>query len=237
MALPILSAPEFETTIPSTGQTIFFRPFLVKEEKVLFMALQGGESKEIHNAVKNILGACVKTEGVDVSKLAMFDIEFLFLKLRGKSVGENIELNMSHRNNPECNHIQKVVVNLDSIDVIFPDDHKDTVMLTDDVGIKFKYPSLETVDKMQSFNGESMDSIINVIAESVHSIFDSENVHDQFTVKEAVDFLEALNQAQFANVTAFFNNLPKLSHTIEWKCTECGVEEKVLIEGLDSFFT
>jgi hypothetical protein len=237
MALPILSSPEFEATIPSTKQPIFFRPFLVKEEKVLFMALQGGDPKEIHNAVKNILGACIKTEGVEVEKLAMFDIEFLFLKLRGKSVGENIELNMNHRKNPDCNHTQSVMVNLDEINVIFPDDHTDTIMVTQDVGIKFKYPSLATVDTMQAFDGQSMDSIIQVIAESVHSIFDGESVHDQFTRAEVINFLESLNQTQFGKVTGFFSALPKLSHNVEWKCTECGVEESILIEGLDSFFT
>jgi hypothetical protein len=110
-------------------------------------------------------------------------------------------------------------------------------MVTQDVGIKFKYPSLATVDTMQAFDGQSMDSIIQVIAESVHSIFDGESVHDQFTRTEVIDFLESLNQTQFGKVTGFFSALPKLSHNVEWKCTECGVEESILIEGLDSFFT
>lgn len=237
MALPILNTPEFEVTIPSTKQTIFFRPFLVKEEKLLFMALQGGETKEIHNAVKNVLTACIKTEDVDIDSLAMFDIEYLFLKLRGKSVGENVELSLRHKDNSECNFVQEYALNLDDVEVKFPDDHTNKIMITDDVGIKFNYPSLQMLDKLKDFKADDMQNILELVADNIDCVFDSESVFDQFTQQEMIDFLESLNQSQFKKVSDFFNAMPKLSHTIKWKCPSCGKEEQVLLEGLDAFFT
>ena len=237
MALPILNTPEFEATIPSTKQKIFFRPFLVKEEKLLFMALQGGESSEIYNAVRNILEACIIKGDVDVESLATFDVEYLFLKLRGKSVGEEIELNLRHRGDNECKHVHKYALNVDLIEVEFAEDHSNKIMLTDTVGIKFKYPSFSTISKMQNFDANNMDSLLSLIAGSVDCIFDADQVYDQNSEQELVGFLESLNQSQFAKITHFFNTLPKLSHTIEWECPACGAKEKVVLEGLDSFFT
>lgn len=237
MALPILNTPEFEATIPSTKQKIFFRPFLVKEEKLLFMALQGGESSEIYNAVRNILQACIVKGDVDVDSLATFDVEYLFLKLRGKSVGEEIELNLRHSDNSECKHVYKYALNVDAIEVQFAEDHSDKVMITDTVGIKFKYPSFNTLSKMQGFDANNMDSLLSLIASAIECIFDDEQVYDQNSEQELVNFMESLNQNQFAKITGFFNTLPKLAHTIEWKCPKCDTQEKVVLEGLDSFFT
>lgn len=236
MALPILNSPEFEATIPSTKQKIFFRPFLVKEEKLLFMAMQGGDSKEIQNAVRRILQACIKTEDVDVDKLAVFDIEYLFMQLRGKSVGENIELRLRHRDNEECKYVQDIELNIDDIQVTFPEGHTNTIMITDDIGMKLNYPTMNTIGDA-SPDANDMDGIMNIIANSVECVFDKEEVYESFTKKDIVEFIESLSQTQFSKLTEFFSTLPKLTHDITWKCPTCGVEEHVHLEGLDSFFT
>lgn len=236
MALPLLNAPEFETTVPSTKQPIKFRPFLVKEEKVLFMALQGNNPKEMTNAVKNILSTCILTDGFDVTKLALFDVEYLFLKLRGKSVGESVELKLRHSKG-ECKHVSDVEVNLDDIEVSFPDNYQDKIQLTEEVGIQLKQPGVNQADSLQSIEDSNYDSILSLIADCVVCIYDHNNVYDTFTKQEIIDFLENLSQQQFAKVQDFFSNSPKLSHDISWQCKECGETETITVEGLANFFT
>lgn len=234
MALPIINTPEFEATIPSSGKQIFFRPFLVKEEKILFMALQGNDPSEITNAVKRILTACILTDDIDVDKLATFDVEYLFLKLRGKSVGENIELSLRHSQS-ECEHTQQVSVDIDSINVQFPEGYTNTIMLNDDVGIKLRHPSIGDASKVT--NASDFDSIVGLIADCVESVFDPNTVYEDFTKQQLVEFIEALNQKQFEQVRQFFEKTPKLSHKIEWTCPQCEKNEKITIEGLSNFFT
>jgi|TARA_R100000479_G_C6374224_1_gene198350 hypothetical protein len=234
MALPLLNTPEFETNLPSTGQTIKFRPFLVKEEKILFMALQGGDTKEMANAVNNILGACVLNEGFDTSKLALFDIEYLFLKLRGKSVGEQIDLKVRHTNS-DCNHATEVSINIDEVNVIFPEDYTDRIQLTDQVGVQMRAPGLKQTSGATN-NDMSFENVLNLICDCVVCIYDQDNVYESFTKEEIVQFIEGLNQQQFAKVQEFFVNTPKLKHTISWKCPKCGEDDQVTIEGLNNFF-
>ena len=237
MALPLLNTPEFETTIPSSKQRIKFRPFLVKEEKILFMALQGGDTKEMTNAVQNIIGACVLSEDFDVSTLAMYDIEYLFLRLRGKSVGESIDLKLRHTAaDSECKHATEVSIDIDSINVQFPEDYNDKIQLTDTVGIKMKHPGIKHSSMLES---EEMDfnTVLKLICDCVECIYDDDNVYDTFTQDEIVQFIEGLSQQQFAKIQKFFTDIPKLSHKIEWKCPKCGEEDSVTVEGLSSFFT
>jgi len=235
MALPLLNTPEFETKIPSTGQAIKFRPFLVKEEKILFMALQGGDTKEMANAVNNIIGACVLNEEFDTSKLALFDIEYLFLKLRGKSVGEQIDLKVRHVDS-ECNHATEVYINIDDVDVVFPETYTDKIQLTDQVGIQMRPPGIKQTSGA-SEGDVSFDSVLDLICDCVVCIYDHDNVYDSFTKDEIVQFIEGLNQQQFAKIQQFFTEIPKLKHKIEWKCPKCGQDDQVTVEGLNNFFT
>ena len=237
MALPLLNTPEFETTIPSSSQRIKFRPFLVKEEKILFMALQGGDTREMTNAVQNIIGACVLSEDFDVSTLAMYDIEYLFLRLRGKSVGESIDLKLRHTAaDSECEHATEVSIDIDSINVQFPEDYNDKIQLTDTVGIKMRHPGIKHSGMIES---EEMDfnTVLKLISDCVECIYDDDNVYDTFTQQEIVQFIEGLNQQQFTKIQKFFTDIPKLTHTITWKCPKCGDEDSITVEGLNSFFT
>jgi hypothetical protein len=237
MNLPIINSPEFEAKIPSTGQEIFFRPFKVKEEKVLFMAMEGGEQKEIINAVTNVLSACITKGDVDIPSLAYFDIEYLFLKLRSKSVGEVVTLRFKHGNpDSECKHVQEYRLNLDEVQLKNADNLDDKIMLTDKIGVKLKYPNLQLAQKLGSLDMTKIDNVFGFIADSVEYIFDDENVYEETSRDDIKDWLENLDQAQFDKIMEFFNDMPKLSHSFTYACEKCGKEEKVHLEGLQSFF-
>lgn len=237
MALPKLMVPEFETTIPSTQQKIRFRPFLVKEEKVLYMALEGKDAKEMGNAITKILESCIVTEGVNVKELAFFDLEFLFLKLRSKSVGEEVDLKIRHLDTTECSHYTDIKVNLDEVKVNFPEGLSDRIMLTDTTGIQLKYPALNMLDKVtSSANTEDPSKVFDLLSECVVCVFDNDQVYDNFTKKEIREWIEGLSKPQFEKMAGFFNNLPKVQHKVTYTCPKCGKEETVVLEGLQNFF-
>jgi hypothetical protein len=231
MALPSISTPEFKTTIPSTGQNITYRPFLVKEEKILLMAMEGNDQKEIEHAIKKILTNCILDE-VDVNSLAMFDMEYLFLQLRGKSVGEIIDLSVSHLDS-ECKHRTDIKVNIDEIQIQNLDQEK-KIMLTDDVGVMMKHP---TMQEAMSINGENTEAVFEILSKSVDYVFDMENVYNEFTKEEIVEWINGLNQSQFQKILAFFEKMPKLSYDVSWECKECGEKDTITLEGIQSFFT
>lgn len=231
MALPSLSTPEFQTVIPSTGETIAYRPFLVKEEKILLMAMEGNDQKEIEIAIKKILSNCI-LQDIDVNKLAMFDMEYLFLQLRGKSVGEVIDLSVTHIDS-ECKHRTDIKVNIDDIKVQNINQEK-KVMLTDDVGVMMKYP---TMQEAMGVSGENTEAVFEILSKSVDYVFDAENVYNDFTEAEIVEWINGLNQTQFQKILAFFESMPKLSHEVSWKCKECKEEDTITLEGIQSFFT
>ena len=230
MALPSIATPEFITTIPSTGQEIRYRPFLVKEEKILLMALEGKDQKEITNAIVRLLDSCILDE-VDVSKLATFDIEYLFIQLRGKSVGEVVELTLSHTES-ECKHRTKYNINLDEIKV--QGDIKDgKVMITDEIGVKMRYP---TIVGASGVSLDNTNGVFELISGCIEFIFDQENVYADFTPKEMEDWLGHLNQSQFKKISDFFEGMPSLKYNLKWKCESCGEEDELQLEGLQSFF-
>lgn len=232
MNLPQLTSPEFVTKLPSTGKEITYRPFLVREEKILLIALEGGDEKEISRAIFNILSACIISD-IKIDELATFDVEFLFLKLRGKSVGEVIELKLQHSDpDSACKHRTEVAVNLDDINVVgVVGDGK--IQINDELGIKLRYAGINDVDKIDSNSSEQLYSLV---VQCVEYIYDTEEVYEDFTKKEMSDWLEQLNSAQFKKITDFFESAPKLSHTIEWKCPECGEKDTIVLEGMQSFF-
>lgn len=239
MALPILNSSKYEATIPSTGQQIEFRPFLVKEEKILMVAMESKDNKQMMKALKDILNACI-FDDVDVNKLTSFDLEELFLRLRSKSVGENAEVNLKCT---ECGGNTPVTVNLEEIQMGELPESKH-IMLTDDVGVEFKYPSVDLVasldyDPEKTKPEKQMEITYRMIISCIDSIFNDDEVWDAETQseKELKDFLDGLNSQQFAKITEFFGSLPSLEHTIDFNCISCEHENTIELRGLASFFT
>jgi len=233
MSLPSLATPTFKTSIPSTGEEIRFRPFLVKEEKILYMTLEGGDTRDTSQAVAEILTNCVSTPGFDPTKLASFDIEYLFLMLRAKSVGEVVNVNVLHTDKTECSSSTEVEINLDEIKVVKTPDHKNEIDLGDGVGMKLKYPNIFS---MTSVSQSEIDKALDMISSCIVNVWDDNQVYDDFTREEALDFVSKLSKKQFDNVLEFFNTMPKLSHKVKFHCDKCGKDDEANIEGLQSFF-
>lgn len=235
--LPKITVPTFEATIPSTKQKITYRPFLVKEEKILLMAMEGKDNKEIVNSVAKILKDCIN-EDVDPTKLAFFDVEYLFLKLRGKSVGESIELKVKHLDDSECKHATEVSVDIDSVEVEFKEGNNQIINFDEKLGIKMRYPTIQNIDSVNAnLATNDVDKLFKLISTSVDSVFTDETVYDSFTTKEVEEFIEQLNQNQFGKIIDFFQNLPRITKEIKYTCPKCKKDESILLEGLSSFFT
>ena len=238
MPLPKIATPTYELELPSTGKRIKYRPFLVKEEKVLVIALESEDTKQITNAIKAVLKNCVLTKGIKVETLPTFDIEFLFLNIRGKSVGEEIEVNIVCPDDGETN--VPVFIDLDSIQVEKDDDHTNQIKLDDDLMMEMKYPSLEQFIK-NNFDfqeGNQMDQSFELIATCIDKIYNEDEVWAtaDCTKKEVKEFLESMNSSQFKEIEKFFESMPKLKHTIEVTNPNTKVKSEVVLEGLASFF-
>ena len=238
MPLPKIATPTYELELPSTGKTIQYRPFLVKEEKLLVIALESDSTKQITTAIKSVIKNCVLTKGVKIEDLPTFDIEYLFLNIRGKSVGEDIEVNIVCPDDDETS--VTVNVNLDDIQVIKSDDHTDKIKLDDKIMMQMKYPSLDQFIKnnFDISDKNVMDQSFELIASCVDKIFTEDEVWttSDCTKKEMNDFLEQMNSSQFKEIEAFFQTMPKLSHTIKVTRPNTKVESEVVLEGLASFF-
>ena len=238
MPLPKIATPTYELELPSTGKSIKYRPFLVKEEKVLVIALESEDTKQITNAIKAVLKNCVLTKGIKVENLPTFDIEFLFLNIRGKSVGEEMEVNIVCPDDGETN--VPVFIDLDSIQVERSDDHTNQIKLDDDLMMEMKYPSLEQFIK-NNFDfqeGNQMDQSFELIATCIDKIYNEDEVWAtaDCTKKEVKEFLESMNSSQFKEIEKFFESMPKLKHTIEVTNPNTKVKSEVVLEGLASFF-
>jgi hypothetical protein len=245
MALPKIVAPEFVTQIPSTQTKIKFRPFLVKEEKVLFMALEGGDQVAISNAMQQVLEACIiEPEDFSARDLASFDIEFLFLQLRSKSVGESIEVQVHHEgydkeDSDVCKFASQVLIPVDDIKVVQDDDHDPKIMLTDSLGMILGYPSITQMEAGlgMDFDNPNMDNIIDMLGTLVLQVFDADEVYDQFSSEEIREFFDNLSSTQFEKCMHFFNTMPSLKYRLKWKCQSCDKEDERWIEGVNAFFT
>ena len=234
MPLPQITTPEFTTILPSTGEKLSFRPFLVKEEKILLMAQEGKDKNEIQRAVINILEECIKTP-ITVEDLPLFDIEWLFIQLRSKSVGEVIDLKIKHIENKECLHLNPVEVNLEELEMTKDPKHTNIINITDDIGVTMRYPSLKLVgDK----NPEGLDStaVFNLICDCVLNVFDKDQVYNDFTKEEIDKFVGDLDQKQLLKFMDFFKTMPKVEHTIKYKCEKCGQDVEHKLNGLVDFF-
>ena len=233
MPLPTIATPTFELKLPSSGKKITYRPFLVKEEKVLILALETGDTKDITRAIKDTLKACVKTRGVKIDQLPTFDIEYLFLNIRAKSVGETVKVLVTCPDDMETQ--VSVEIDIETIQVQFDEEHTTDIEIDDKYKLRMKYPSLEQfVNNNFTFTEE--DDVFAMVASCVDLVYDEETAYDDFTEKEMVKFLEQFNSNQFKRIESFFDTMPKLSHTLTVTNPNTGVENEVVLEGLSSFF-
>jgi hypothetical protein len=236
--LPKIATPTYELEIPSLKKKIRYRPFLVKEEKILIIAMESEDNKQIANAVKNVIANCILSKGIKIDNLATFDIEYLFLNIRGKSVGESVEVLITC---PDDNQTQvPAAINLDEIEVQTNEKHSRDIKLDDTLILRMKYPSLTEFIKNNFSTGNMMtvedtfDLIVSCI-EQVYSEEESWSASD-CSKKELVEFLDQLTSNQFKEIEKFFDTMPKLSHIIKVKNPNTGVESDVVLEGLSSFF-
>ena len=238
MPLPKIATPTYELELPSTGQTIQYRPFLVKEEKLLVLALEGEDVKEITTAIKNVIKSCIQTKGIKVDNLPTFDIEYLFLNIRGKSVGEELEVKLLCTDDNET--YVPVKIPIDEIGIVKNEDHTNKIQLDTSLVMEMKYPSLaEFIKNNFDFAGDAtMDQSFDLIASCIDKIYNEEEVWESSdcTKKEMNSFLEQMNSAQFKEIEKFFETMPKLSHTVKVKNPKTQVENEVVLEGLSSFF-
>jgi len=238
MPLPKIATPTYELELPSTGKSIKYRPFLVKEEKVLVIALESEDNKQITNAIKAVLKSCILTKGVRVESLPTFDIEYLFLNIRGKSVGEELEVNIICPDDGETE--VPVTINLDEIEVQKDDKHSNKIKIDSSIMMELKYPSLDEFIKNNfDFNDKNaMDQSFDLIAACIDKVYTEDEVWAtaDCTKKEVKEFLESMNSQQFKEIEAFFETMPKLSHTINVTNPNTKVESEVTLEGLASFF-
>jgi len=238
MALPSLVAPEYETIIPSTKQPIRYRPFLVKEEKILYLAMESGEEKEILRALMNLLDSCI-LDDVDTNVLTTYDLEYLFLNIRAKSVNDVIALNARHKDDTDCGHVTKIEVKIDDINIVNDEEHIYNLVLDEKtgLGLELKDPAALDLGEIAETKDE-FDAVFGMVYKCVKLVFDENNVYDSFTEKELREsILDNLNQEQFEKLMKFFNTLPKLKHEVTYTCPKCEKEETIVIEGLQSFFT
>ena len=239
MPLPKISTPSYELELPSTGETVNYRPFLVKEEKVLVIALESEDTKQITTAIRNVIRNCVLTKGIKVDELPTFDIEYLFLNIRGKSVGEEIEVNITCPDDDETQ--VKVTIDLDDIKVQKNEDHTNRIKLDNSLMMEMKYPSLDQFIKSNfdfSEGKNAMDQSFELIASCIDKIYTEEEVWAaaDCTKKEVTEFLESMNSSQFKEIEKFFETMPKLSHTLSVKNPKTKKTNDVVLEGLASFF-
>ena len=242
MALPKIAVMKHELTLPSSGEKITFRPFLVKEEKILMMALQGGEAKDMIRGLKEIINNCVDKD-LKIDTLPPFDLEYIFLQLRARSVGDVIPINysipeeMCKDGKTECKF--EVELNLDDIKVQKNKNHKDLIDLTNTIKLKMRYPSMEASATMAGVEGtEVVDKTFDIIGQCIEYIVDGEEMHNlsDYSKKEADDFLNSLSSQHFKEIQTFFDTMPKLKHEITAKCKVCGKENERVLEGMGDFF-
>lgn len=240
MPLPKINTPTYELEIPSTGKKIKYRPFLVREEKILVMALESEDMTQITNAVVDIISSCIQTRGIKVQDLSTFDIEYIFLNVRSKSVGESVEVNVTCPDDGETQ--VKVEIDIDDIKIQKNPEHTNIIKLDDDLSMRLKYPALEQfIESNFEYSDDSVDvdKSLDMIISCIDVIYNEEETWAaaDSSKKEMKEFVEQMNTKQFKDIENFFSTMPKLSHTIKVKNPNTKVESTVILEGLASFFS
>ena len=246
MGLPKIAVPEYSLTLPSTGKELKYRPFLVKEEKLLLLAMESEDNKQIVTATKNVLQNCI-FDDINVEDMPIFDIEYIFLWLRGRAKGEKLELNYKC---PKCEQSLPVDLNLEDIKVTYPEGHEKKVEINDSVGIVLKYPNMAMQAKIETIDSENeVEVLFKSIQLCIDYIYDNETMYSSkdHTEKELEEFIESLTDVQFKKLSSFFETMPKLEHKLNLVCTgsvkdgkkkktNCDYKEEITLEGLQSFF-
>ena len=232
MALPKINNVLYDLELPSSGEVVEYRPFLVKEEKILLMALEGKDEKEMVKAIKQIITQCVATEKFNINKLAMVDLEYLFLNIRGKAVGDVSTISFEH----ECGEIIKLDIDLSKVEIVNNKNISDLVNLTEDIMIRLKPPSLDNVIGVANKN--QIDVVMEIVRECLVEIIQGKDVFSaqDHTKEELDEFLNSLNSGQFQKIQTYYESLPKMKQDIEYTCPKCGETKKETLEGLASFF-
>lgn len=229
--LPKIDIPIHKCKLPSTGAEILLRPFTVKEEKLLLMNIENEDENDLSFTIKQIVNNCILNEGFDIDNIAYYDFEYLFLQLRKISVGETIELSFRHTED-DCNHLNKVTLNLNDIEIRQETSNKQ-FMITDDIGIKLKYPSIES---MMKYNQSDVKSVFSLLLSCIDCVFDNETVYTEFTDDELSKFVEDIPQSKIKPIVDFISDFPVMQKTIEFKCEKCGKELSTEVRGLQNFF-
>ena len=237
MALPKLTSTKFNVDLPYTKTNIEFRPFLVKEEKALLVAMESEEQSQMISVMRDIVNNCVETPGFDVANIPFFESEFLFLQLRAKSVGEISKLEYRHTDGlnykgEQCDAVTEVDVNLEEVEVAGLDNIQTEYPLTDKLNLKLKFPSImEITDLEDGTSGE-----IQLLSKTIEYAFDDNEIYEAETEEEKIQFIESMNAKQLQNVSNFFTSMPRVKKEIKYKCQGCGQEDTVTLEGLADFF-
>lgn len=236
MALPVLNSATYELTVPSTGKAIQYRPFLVKEEKVLLTVLETNDMVQISRAVRGLIEACTFNK-LAVEEMAMFDIEYIFLKIRAKSVGESSTITLPCGS---CEERNEISVNLDQVELSGKPSGKEKIQLTQDVGVVMRYSKVKDVERVMKSRETStgVDVIMSLVASCIESIYDAESVYpaSEHKPEELLDFIESLNKEQFGLIQEWFESYPKLREDVSFNCTKCGEKTEVVLEGMNDFF-
>ena len=232
MALPKINTVLYDLKLPSSGKKIEYRPFLVKEEKILLTALEGGEEKDMAKAIKQIITQCVLTENFNVNKLAMIDLEYLFLNIRGKAVGDISTIEFKH----ECGETIKYDIDLSKVEIIKNKNYSDLVKITDDIMIRLKPPTIDNVIGVGKKN--QIELVMEIVRECLIEIIEGKDVFSaqDHSREELDEFLNSLNSGQFKKIQDYYESLPKMKQDIEYTCPKCGETKKETLEGLASFF-
>jgi hypothetical protein len=240
MPLPILQSPKYEVKIPSTGKKVTYRPYLVKEEKILMIAMESGDQKQILNAMKEVISNCSFGK-IEADSLCTFDLEYIFLKLRSKSVGETSKIKIKCE---KCETSTSIEINLDSIEIDMTNRPESNIKLTDDVGVTMSWPKMKAATELAVSNEKESDSkvgsAIDVIISCIDSIYDKTKVYksSEQTKEEMMQFIDSLNQSQFAKIQEFIEAMPKLEHLAKFKCSDpkCGHQNEITLSGMQNFF-
>jgi hypothetical protein len=240
MALPMMSTPTYTMIVPSSGETIKYRPFLVKEEKALLIAQQSEDMVTMVETIKGVIKSCV-LDKINVDKLAMFDLEYMFMVIRGKSVGETVDLVFPcDDDHGELNEKAKatVIIDLTTIKVEKEPDHSNKIDLFDNVGVVMKYPTVDILKKLQGVSEDDLDKIFDIMALSIDYIYQGEELFygTEQKLTDLRQFIENLTSDQFVKLQRFFETMPKIKKEIEYDCPVCGKHHKKMLEGLQSFF-
>ena len=236
MVLPKVVLPTYELVIPSNGKKLKYRPFVVKEEKILLLALETQDEKEIEKAVKSLLKNCIQSR-VKLEDLAMFDLEYIFLQIRAVSIGEIVDMKVTCKDDEKTQVTYQM--NLTEVGVIKPEGSNPKIMLNDELGVIMKYPAWnEFISGSIMGKDPSTDAVLEIIAGCIDQIFDKEDVYDSSTTtkKEFVQFVEGLTNTQFEKIQQFFENIPRLEHKFTVKNPNTGVDSEFTINGLTNFF-